>query len=81
MATQQLTPEPDSLSGPNRPEHLRPRAAAAYTGVSPSKLAKLRMNGQRHLGPPFIKICGSVIYRRTDLDQWLAAHRVTGNDA
>lgn len=57
---------------------LRPYQAAEYTGVSISKLAKLRMREQRHLGPSFIKLGGSVLYRRRDLDCWLECHLVVG---
>ena len=52
-------------------ENMRPAEASKYTGISVSKLAKLRMKGQRHESPPFIKAAGCVIYRKSDLDAWL----------
>lgn len=58
--------------------NFRPKDASLYTGLSLSKLAKLRMKGQRHNGPDFIKLCGSVIYRKNDLDAWLQANLVEG---
>jgi Helix-turn-helix domain len=58
------------------PVHLRPDGAADYLGISKSKLAKMRMRGHRGEGPPFIKVAGCILYRRSDLDDWLAAHLV-----
>lgn len=55
--------------------NLRAPEAAKYTGLSESQLAKMRMAG-RSDGPPFVKICRSVIYRRRDLDAWLARNLV-----
>ena len=51
---------------------LRPAAAAAYTGLSTGRLAKLRLFGG---GPEYIKIGRSVLYRRSDLDHWLSRNR------
>lgn len=56
--------------------YFRPPMAAEYTAISESKLAKLRMASNRHLGPRFAKVAGCVLYRRDDLDMWLAAHLV-----
>lgn len=58
-------------------DNLRPAEAADYIGLSVSKLAKLRMQANRHDGPPFVKICGCIVYRRADLDAWLATHLVS----
>lgn len=63
-------------SGACPPEYMRPKAAAAYSGISVSKLAKLRMEQSRKDGPPFVKAAGCVVYRRSDLDAWLASHLV-----
>lgn len=52
-------------------ENFRPRDAAKYTGVSLSLLNKLRMAPLRHQGPKFVKVCGCIVYRRADLDDWL----------
>lgn len=62
---------PDVFGG-----NLRPAEAARYTGLSVSKMAKLRMAVNQHEGPPFIKVCGCIVYRRADLDEWLARHVV-----
>ena len=58
-------------------KNLRPDQAAAYLGISKSKLAKLRMEINRDQGPPFSKIAGCVVYRRCDLDAWIEANMVT----
>ena len=58
------------------PENMRPHEAAAYLGVSLATLARFRMKGKRRSGPAFAKVAGCVIYRRADLDAWLAQHVV-----
>ncbi|EYD75295.1 hypothetical protein Rumeso_03119 [Rubellimicrobium mesophilum DSM 19309] len=60
------------------PDYLDPQRAAEYLGLSVSFLAKLRMAENRHRGPAFVKLGKVVLYRRTDLDQWLASHVVGG---
>lgn len=60
------------------PENLRPTQAALYTGLSESTLAKLRMQHKRDEGPRYLKISGCVIYRRSDLDEWMNRHLVGG---
>ncbi len=60
------------------PENLRPPQAARYTGLSESTLAKLRMRHKRDEGPKYLKISGCVIYRRSDLDEWMNEHLVGG---
>lgn len=57
-------------------EYLTPLEAAAYTGISRAKLAKLRYAGT---GCRYIRIGNSptkalIRYRRSDLDAWLADH-------
>jgi predicted DNA-binding transcriptional regulator AlpA len=42
--------------------------AARLVGLSESTLAKLRLNGN---GPVYCKLGRRVVYRVTDLDQWL----------
>lgn len=59
----------DWLTLPN----LRPRKAAAYLGISKSKLAKMRMKASKHEGPPFAKVAGVILYRKVDLDCWVAS--------
>jgi predicted DNA-binding transcriptional regulator AlpA len=44
-------------------------AAAEYLGLSPATLETLRTRGG---GPPFVKLGRRVVYRREDLDAWLA---------
>jgi len=44
--------------------------AAAYLGLSPKTLETLRTRGG---GPPFLKLGRRVVYRKADLDTWLAA--------
>ncbi|SFG68892.1 hypothetical protein SAMN04488039_1011674 [Sulfitobacter dubius] len=57
-----------NLEKPN----LRPSEAAHYTGVSLSHLAKLRMQINHGKGPTYSKVAGCVVYRKVDLDKWLA---------
>ena len=45
--------------------------AARLVGLSESTLAKLRLNGN---GPVYCKLGRRVVYRVTDLDQWLQSH-------
>lgn len=52
-------------------ENLRAREAAGYVGISESTLAKLRMAANHNKGPRFAKLGGAVVYRRSDLDDWL----------
>jgi predicted DNA-binding transcriptional regulator AlpA len=55
--------------------------AASYLGLSPQTLRRGRMEGCRdnRVGsPPYIKIGKSVRYLRSDLDAWIASHRVSG---
>lgn len=53
--------------------YVRPRGAAAYTGLSVSTLAQWRAAGQ---GPAYSKRGGSILYAIADLDAWLAEGRV-----
>lgn len=48
--------------------HLRTHQAADYLGISESTLAKWRVSGT---GPVFGKLGRTVIYRRSDLDDWV----------
>ncbi len=55
-------------------DNMRPAHAADYLGVSKSFLDQARVTG---MGPHFVKISPTmVIYRRTDLDEWLASRVV-----
>jgi Helix-turn-helix domain len=59
---------------------LKPAAAAAYLGRSPSTLAKSRMKGD---GPRFIKLGSSVRYDVNDLREYVvkSARRSTSEKA
>jgi len=48
--------------------HDNEKATAAYMGVSCATLRKRRLLGQP---PPFIRIGRKVVYRRSDIDQFL----------
>ena len=48
--------------------------AAAYLGLAPQTLAKLRWSGD---SPPFFKVGRRVLYDRADLDSWLATRKRT----
>ena len=54
-------------------ENMNPADTAAYIGVSVSLLAKMRMDSDPRSGPPFARIGRVIIYRRSDVDEWLAA--------
>ena len=54
-------------------DYLKTREAAVYTRMSVPTLERKRLVGD---GPPFVKAGKSVIYRRTDLDAWLASRLV-----
>jgi predicted DNA-binding transcriptional regulator AlpA len=53
--------------------YLRPIEAAEYCGLSQSTLAKMRMRHSRANGPKFGRLGGCVIYRRSDLDDWISS--------
>jgi excisionase family DNA binding protein len=66
---------------PDTPAILDAPAAARYTGLSASTLAKMRLSGN---SPAFLKLGRRVLYRRTDLDQWLdsrIAHNTSDADS
>ncbi|HET7020533.1 MAG TPA: helix-turn-helix domain-containing protein [Xanthobacteraceae bacterium] len=52
---------------------LDARAAARFLGLAVATLAKMRCMGG---GPPFVKAGRRVLYRRSDLVEWLNARRV-----
>lgn len=51
---------------------LRNKPAAAYIGWAPSTLAKSRISGN---GPPFLKVGKNILYRISDLDEWLESKK------
>ena len=46
--------------------------AATYLRISATSLAKMAVAGD---GPPFYRPSRRVLYRRNDLDQWVATRR------
>ena len=56
-----------------QPEYLRTRDAARYLGLSPEWLELARTQGN---GPAFVKLPRAVLYKRSDLDRFMASHRV-----
>ena len=58
---------------PNTTENLRPNEAASYLRTSPRTLSRWR---QMRIGPPWVRAGRAVLYRRKDLDEWLAQNRV-----
>jgi len=65
-------------TAPHHRRMLRTDDAAAYTGLSPSTLNKLRLTGG---GPEYIKLGKSVVYDPADLDAWLASNRRSSTSA
>jgi predicted DNA-binding transcriptional regulator AlpA len=65
----QLQEHEPSVEGDERTV-LPTEHAAAYLGLSPKTLETLRT---RCGGPPFLKLGRRVVYRKADLDTWLAA--------
>ena len=57
------------------PLAVAPQQAATLLGSTESSLEKDRAVG--HLGIPYVKAGKRVIYRLSDLDEWLAANRTT----
>lgn len=56
-------------------ELVKPREAAAFLGTAASTLAVWRSTNRQRL--PYVKIGGLVLYRRSDLEAFIAA-RVVG---
>ena len=51
--------------------------SAKYTGLSRQFFEIARHKGEGH-GPPFIKLSRAVRYKKSDLDDWMRAHRRPG---
>ncbi|HCJ70404.1 helix-turn-helix transcriptional regulator [Agrobacterium pusense] len=51
---------------------MRTIDAAAFVGLSPSTLTKLRLTGG---GPLYLKLGKTVVYDRSDLKTWLDSKR------
>lgn len=52
--------------------------AARYIGYTPSALRLWRREGR---GPSYVRHGRSIRYLATDLDEWIAAHRVKTRDS
>jgi hypothetical protein len=50
--------------------NLNTAAAADHLGVAPATLAFWRCSAKEEV--PYLKVGGRVVYRKTDLDQWLS---------
>jgi predicted DNA-binding transcriptional regulator AlpA len=61
------------MSEPDNDAVLDAVAAASFTGLAVATLAKLRCIGG---GPEYLKLGRKVVYRRSDLANWLNARRV-----
>ena len=62
-------------------KYLTARQASAYTGLSESYLAKLRMGTSPVIGPKFIRIgLRSIRYCRADLDAWMKCRTQGGTE-
>lgn len=62
-----------------QPGGLPSVAAAAYIGVAPKTLSNWRARGE---GPRFVRLGRSharIVYRVSDLDQYLAEHLIGGD--
>ncbi|MBT2145289.1 MULTISPECIES: helix-turn-helix domain-containing protein [unclassified Rhodanobacter] len=53
-------------------ENLTPREAAAVLKRSPVTLERWR---RLRRGPPFLRVCGRVLYRAGDIAGWLDSQR------
>ena len=56
----------------NLPRYLDTEEAAAWVGLSPKTLQRMRVTGD---GPPYVKWGRRVIYDRTDLDDWMGRRK------
>lgn len=70
---QSQSDKPQQTTPPDPPEHLSDvfdtKGAGRHLGLSPATLTTMRTRGG---GPPFVKLGRRVVYRRSDLDTWLA---------
>lgn len=64
-------PSPPSRVAAKEPM-LMAKDAAHYMGLAPQTLAKMRFSGD---SPPFYKLGRRVLYKRGELDLWVASRR------
>jgi len=60
-------------------ELLTTPEVAAMLRMSPEALAQARH--ERRASPPYVRVGRRILYRRADVDHWLAAHRIEPQDA
>lgn len=66
---EQRNPEEEAKAQPGVKDTLNTEQAAEYLHLSPKTLETMRSRGG---GPPYVKFGRRVIYRRKDLEAWLA---------
>ncbi|HEX7338743.1 MAG TPA: helix-turn-helix domain-containing protein [Rhodanobacteraceae bacterium] len=54
-------------------ENITSNEAAALLHRAPITLERWR---RRRVGPPFLRVCGRVLYRVADIEEWLEKNRV-----
>ena len=59
---------------PHAPAIFSAVEAASYLRLAPATLSKWRVRGG---GPEYLKLGRRVVYRMSDLNEWLDAHRRT----
>lgn len=57
--------------------NLNEQQSAEHVNLSPYTMRNMRQAGR---GPAFARLGGRVIYRRSDLDKWIAEHMVSTQD-
>ena len=67
-----MTKRERGVEGPAMRRYLDTRQAAAYLGLSPSTLNRMRVTGD---GPPYSKVGRRVIYDAGDLDRWVGVRK------
>jgi hypothetical protein len=81
MTTATLSPEDiqklaHSIATVLAKDWFGPEDAAAYLDLSPQYLAQLRM---KKTGPEYHLVGRRCIYRKSDLNAWMASHRGASN--
>lgn len=59
-------------------KYLNPEKTSRYIGAAVQTLARWRFEGE---GPPFIRVGRKIMYAADDLDEWMAARRVSSTSA
>ena len=61
----------------NQKDILDRKEAAAFLRIGKNTLAAWAC---RRFGPPFVRVGRRIVYRRSDLNQWLDSHRCSPGD-